>query len=189
MKCFWSLLILLFATYTAFSQTKFEKEFRISESEVPQSAVHYLSSIQSTKIKWFKEISQDGKSIEAKFKHTDHLFSVEFDTLGNLKDIEVVINTKEVPPNLLNTITDALSSNFESHTFRKLQKQYSGSSLKIDQVLQNTFKVEEATIRYEAIIKGKNDEGVNLYEITFDDTGNLLSKAFINLSNSDHLEY
>lgn len=73
-------------------QTKYEREFRMSEKKVPQKAREFVHSMDfESKVKWYFEENLQGNSIEAKLKQQGQQYSVEFDTLGTLQDVEVEI--------------------------------------------------------------------------------------------------
>ena len=61
------------------AQQKYEREYRIKSEIIPQSAKEFINSIGSDyKIKWYKEIGLNTVSLEAKFKHNNKKFSIEF---------------------------------------------------------------------------------------------------------------
>ncbi|MEL6254700.1 MAG: hypothetical protein AAFR87_22000, partial [Bacteroidota bacterium] len=72
------------------AQIKYEREYKLKPTEIPMPAKIFVDSCKfSTQITWYKEESQDGKSIEAKLKHKGKKYSIEFDTVGLLQDMEI----------------------------------------------------------------------------------------------------
>ena len=96
---FFLILFLSFGVFNlCFSQEKIEKESGIKPREVPSAAKDWLKDAFENikKPKWFLEYSQNGKSYEAKFHYKGHFHSVEFDSLGNVEDVEIEISESEV---------------------------------------------------------------------------------------------
>lgn len=183
-----TLIGLLYLSVSLYGQSKFEREYRIGEEEIPSEALEFVSEI-STKIKWFGEENERGKSIEAKFKFKDSAISVEFDTLGNMEDIEVGISKTDIAKNLLAKINSELSTKFDSYTIKKIQKQYSGTNLNLMQAINSSSDTIDALIRYELVVKGKVNNQIKLHEVTFEDDGTLIQSLVIILDPTDHLDY
>lgn len=172
------------------AQYKFEMEYRIKSEAVPEPAQMFIDSIAPLKdLKWYKEVSMDSITIEAKFNHKRKKFSVEFDTLGNLQDAEFVIKEKDISPSILQNITPKLDSIYEKWKFRKIQLNYTGSGSDILQTIEKSQQVGSVKIAYEIVLKGKNKEGTSLYELTFSEEGELLKFLKIKQAKADHLEY
>jgi hypothetical protein len=92
------LKILLLLATSAFGQVKYEKEFRLKPGQVPVKARQFIDSINlQQKVKWYYEQNLKGNSIEAKFRMNHKRYSIEFDTLGNLQDVEVQIGWEQMP--------------------------------------------------------------------------------------------
>ncbi len=113
----------------SFSQEKFEKESRIKTGEVPENAKDWLRGAfgESGKSKWFLEYSQTGKSYEAKFQYQGHYHSVEFDSLGNIQDIEIEIMESEVAQEVWKEIRNYFESEYRQVKVEKIQRQFTGS--------------------------------------------------------------
>ena len=91
--------LFLFLNVANFSaQTKNEKESRIDLSDFPQQALATINSIINDvrRIRYYKEIDEEHKSFESKFKFKHHWYSVEFSNTGILEDIEVTIKEKQL---------------------------------------------------------------------------------------------
>lgn len=185
------LLLIIHCTFLyGIAQDKFEVEYKIEENEVPEKAIDFLQQFgENLKVKWYGEESQEGKSIEAKVKFNEKLHSIEFDTLGYLQDVEIDLKENELTKDVLDAINTELRNEFKKHQLNKIQVQYSGPSNKVLHFLTNNTQDISIVKRYELIVKGKIENEVNLYEITFDEYGALLTKKRIIFKNSDHLEY
>ena len=81
-----------------FSQVKYEKEYRIKNDEIPDNIKSYLNTVAfKNKIKWYKEEGLSKYTYEAKTSHDNLNFSIEFDSLGIIEDVEFKIEWKSVP--------------------------------------------------------------------------------------------
>ncbi len=110
------------------AQEKYEKESRIREKYVPTKALQFIdSSDLKSRIRWYLEEGLNRKSIEAKFKHEKVRYSVEFDTLGNVEDIEIEIPWEDLNSQLKDSISLHLKKDCLKHKIVKVQIQYSGS--------------------------------------------------------------
>ena len=106
---------LLLFPFTSTAQHKYEREQRISSEIIPQSAQNFIDSIGSdSKIKWYKEVSLNEVTFEAKFKHNKKKFSVEFDTLGTLQDVELAIKKGEINSIVYNKMEHNLDSLYQA---------------------------------------------------------------------------
>jgi hypothetical protein len=183
-------ICILASVTTIVAQKKYEREYRLKESEVPTHAREFIHSIAiEKKIRWFYEENLLGNSIEAKFKYDDQKYSVEFDTLGNFQDIEIEIELSEVPKAVARTIVEQIDGNYSKNKIRKIQVQFSGeiSSLGVFVSVENPGGAFE--VKYELVVKGKKERDWNLYEMTFNRQGHLEATSEILLRNIDNLVY
>lgn len=172
------------------AQHKYEREFRIKAETIPQSAKDFIDSIGAdSRIKWYKEISLDDITLEAKFKHNNKKFSVEFDSLGKLQDLEYVINKSEINPEVYTIIERKLDSVYQKWKFQKIQIHYSGKNEDIISAIRRNERDHAINMAYEIVLKGKNNNETQLYEITFSEQGALQKSLLIIQDKADHLEY
>lgn len=179
----------LFICTVLCAQEKLEREYRIKRNKVPKKAIVFVKSLQlNNKIKWFGEESLHGSSIEAKTKVGKTKYSIEFDTLGNLQDVEIQIAKKQIPTRTLEKIQEKLGTDFTKFKFIKIQKQFSGKSEHVRScILRKQYT--EVTIKYEIVLKGTLQKKKGLYEYTFTDKGIYEKRERIIFKNSDNLEY
>ncbi|MEL7341524.1 MAG: hypothetical protein AAGM67_13685, partial [Bacteroidota bacterium] len=89
----WRIISVLFIFISAsglHAQEKLEKERRIQDDEVPAAARSFIDSCMfGGTIKWYSEEELDGMSVEAKLKEVGYRYSIEFDTLGQIEDVEI----------------------------------------------------------------------------------------------------
>lgn len=171
----------------SFSQEKIEKESGIKSREVPSAAKDWLKdSFENVrKPKWILEYSQNGKSYEAKFHYQDHFYSVEFDSSGNIEDVEIEIKESEIPVGVWKEIQSHLESTYDQVEVEKIQRQLTGSKSDLEDFFDEEGN-EGVEIRYEIVFQGKN-EFWELWEGLFDDSGKFISKLKIQIRLNDNL--
>lgn len=185
-----TLYLFFYIASCAFGQTKFEKESRLKTHQVPPKAMLFVDSLAfQQKVKWYYEQNLQGNSIEAKFRFESKIYSVEFDTVGNLQDIEIGIGWQDMPAATIENICTALHAKYASFTINKIQVQYKGKPSVLLSLLKKGQTNEPYTTNYELIVKGRMGREVKLYEITFNQRGILTDTAEIIFRNTDNLEY
>lgn len=163
------------------AQDKVEKEERIREKEVPKIAQEWLyDSFEKIKRpKWYKEFSDSGYSFEAKFQYDDHFHSVEFDSLGNILDVEIEIDWSELKEEVRSSIGNYFGEKFKEHKLIKIQIQYSGE----EEDLKEFFDEDEnegILTQYEIEFSGIDLSGDSrIWEGTFDSQGNFLAQRIV----------
>lgn len=187
-----TVLLILFCAYsgTLSAQAKFEKESRIKYKDVPAAAIRFIDVVNDKcKLKWYKEESLTGQSIEAKFRRNDAKYSVEFDTLGKVADIEVTVDWEGLNDELRTVMLSKLKSDCIDHNIVKVQKQYTGSEADLLSILNSNTVSPSLTVKYELVVRCSRQKEINLYEYLFDDSGKAISVSQIIFKNSSHLEY
>jgi len=175
---------------TAVSQTKLEKEYRLKAEEVPREALQYVNSFNfKNNVKWYFERNETASSIEAKTYTEEGKYSIEFSDNGSLEDIEIEMDFNAVPEVTRLVIQSYFKNNFKRHNIRKTQMQITGDPADIKSRLTSKSQPAPIAINYELIAKGKDDEGVHLYELLFSENGELIRRAKIVFSSTNNLEY
>jgi hypothetical protein len=189
------IILILFYCSLSFSQVKNEKEERIEASEFPKNSLLYLNAIatRAKNIKYYKETDGEKSSYEAKFKLNKLHYSIEFNTLGKLEDIEIVIKEKHIPEPILNKIMDYYKNKYAKVRFIKIQKQFVNTSDKSDHeflnyVLDNPIG-KNTHFEIIAEIKTKEDKTRLLKEFTFENTGKFEKSRPISSSSYEHALY
>ncbi len=183
------LVLAIMISTSALGQEKLEREFRIKEKDVPQKALDFINALSfSKKIKWYKEIGLTSTTVEAKTKSNRKKYSIEFDSLGQIEDIEINIKWKELPTDTQNKITAYLSTAHQKHKIRKIQIQYTGDEALLIDAVKKTPS-DAVVINYEIVLKAKTNNEYKLLEYLFSNEGIMRSKATIILNNSDNLEF
>ncbi len=182
------ILFLSFGIFNfSFSQEKIEKESGIKPREVPSAARDWLKdSFENVqRPKWFLEHSQNGKSYEAKFHYQGHFHSVEFDSLGNVEDVEIEIKESEVPLEVWKEIQFHFESIYAHVKVEKIQRQLTASKSDLEDFFDEE-EIVDVVIRYEIVFQGKNEQW-ELWEALFDDSGKFLSKLKVQIRLNDNL--
>ena len=187
-------LLLLYATTAmAQGQYKYEREYRIKKNQFPQKA-HDLLRDQikdARKVKYYREVDSTKVSYEAKFKLGKLAYSAEFDTNGNLEDIEILIKKVDVPEASMLAIEEFLNTNFSKHRILRMQQQYAVSEFNtVEETIYNAFQnLLLPSIKYELVVAAKKDKGFEDFEILFDSEGNFVSMRKSLPANYDHILY
>jgi hypothetical protein len=182
--------IVFFVSNNQFAQEKFEKESRIKPKDVPSKALLFIDSLNlNTNVKWFQEEGPNKKAIEAKFKRNEVRYSVEFDSLGLIEDVEIEVNWSELEFSLIETISSQLQQNCSSYKIEKVQRQFTGSKNDLFTLLTTGNILDLLKMKYEIIVRCKHENKVDLFEYLFNEKGKLISTSKIVFNNSSHLEY
>ena len=123
MKIFWGLLFLSLLPIAVNGQVKYEQESRLRVEEVPLAARAFIQQVDTgRKVKWYYEENLEGNSVEAKFKRNCQRYSVEFDTLGNIQDVEIEVKPQALSPALQQKLLLTRDSLYQRYTMRKIQQ-------------------------------------------------------------------
>lgn len=184
-------LVLILLGFSAFSQQKFEREYRIKSEQAPLKSIEFVAKCNfEKKIKWYAEESQDGKTFEAKVCHNSKKYSLEFSEKGKLLDIEIKVGFKKIPKKIQQNIVKTLSEKFKKYKIKKTQIQYKGDDNEMYKAVFN-LKTHHQKINtlYELVVKGKKASNYHLYELLFDKKGEILKELRFATQNTDNLEF
>ncbi|TWO31372.1 hypothetical protein E1J38_013965 [Seonamhaeicola sediminis] len=189
----YSIIFFLVFVSFSFSQTKNEKEERIKAYEFPEIPLDYFNTISSNVkyLKFYRETDGTKKSFEAKFKYNKQHYSVEFDTIGNLEDIEIVIRKKDIPKTVLMNISKHFDDKFEKARFIKIQKQFINTTPKTDKQFLDYIlkKPNNKHTHFEIIAEIKTKEHHQLRELTFDKDGTFEKSRIVTSASYEHALY
>lgn len=169
---------------------KQEVEKRIAAAEVPEIALQWIENlaIKKKRVRWYSEETSGKKSVEAKFIHGRRLYSIEFDTLGHLEDVEIMVKRNSLKPSQLAKIENTLAAKFDKYHLIKIQLQYTAKDVQLIKAFIEEGE-ETVTKRFEIEFEGKKDGIWRMYEGTFDEHGNLLAKREIIVRSTENLNY
>ena len=115
-------------------------------------------------------------------------YSIEFDTLGNVLDIEKKVAFQALQNEVKNKIISSLNSLFIKHKILKVQIQWKGDQESLLKLITDSKKVKFPEL-YEIVVKGKKQRAFKLYEILFDPEGKAMKVLEIIQRPSDNLEF
>jgi hypothetical protein len=186
-------LIIVFSSFSIKAQEKYEREYRIRKKEFPIKALQLIDTKldDARKIKYYKEIDSSITSFEVKFKKARLWYSIEFDTNGNLEDVEIKIKSVDMPNDSYVAIERYLHNTFSLFKIKKIQQQYKATTLtSTDTTLKNAFQnLLLPSVNYELTVAGKKEEKYEDFEILFDSEGNFKSIRKSLPPNYDHILY
>lgn len=190
-------ILLLVSLWTHFispnhllGQIKYEKEYDIEQKEVPRIALEFITKSGFEKhVRWYREESQDGTTIEAKSKKNRHKYSIEFDTSGKLLDIEKTVKIKQLSPPIQSALREGLTKEFRKYKVIKIQEQWKGDQSELLESIQSTKASASTKINYELIIKGKINDKKEYHEVLMSPFGQVFSRSLITHRTTDNLEF
>jgi hypothetical protein len=181
-------LALFLFTNTTYAQEKIEREYAIKSTQVPKPALEFIHQVfENSRIRWYAEESQKGRSIEAKLKRDGTIYSIEFDTDGKPQDIEMLIKFKSLPEKLCLAIQRTLEAEFRRIKIQKVQRQWTGPAPTLQLLLAKKKPIALYTTRYELVIRGTKDKSTSDYEVLVDDQGMLIRTSKIIYGDNPHL--
>lgn len=139
------------------SAQKVELEQRVPETKLPAGMLEMLSENYPghKRMRYYEEQNEDGRFFEAKFCYRQSHYSVKFDTLGGLVDVERKIRFRDIPPETAGRIRESLQEYFQRYTIRKVQERLDG----------------EQVIGYELELQGKSARTLGYFEAQYDARG------------------
>ncbi len=184
------LTVFLLGTITINAQAKDEHEVRIDLHEFPKKAITVIEAMpQLKKLKLYKETDSVKISYEAKFKYKKNHYSLEFNTNGDIEDIELLIKKKQLTSKLNNALKAFFKNNYKSYNYIKIQKQYipGASNLKgILDIINNTTSLKA---NYEIIAEVRNKTKREVREFLFSPEGELINSRPLKPSSYEHIMY
>lgn len=182
--------LFLIMAFNAQSQVKMEKEERIKEQDIPEKVKIFLDEAGVVnKIKWYKDIDHQEVVIEAKTKHRGTFYSIEFDTTGQIINVEYIIKFRRLAPNIKDNIEEQLDTKFKKYSIIKTQKQYTGDGAALKELIRNDDTEKNFTTRYEIVLKGAEENYKRKYELTINPSGKFSELKEIVEPNMDILIY
>lgn len=185
------LLILSLSTSRLYAQKKMEREYGIKASAAPERARAFVhKTYMRTKVKWYREESLNGFTIEAKLKWEGKKHSIEFDTLGKLQDIEITVQYQMLNDVIKREVDNYLSNTFQTYKINKTQLQLTGNESALQAaILNKTNNSSMVHEKYELVVEGKRkgDKIKTFYEILIDEHGKVVHQLKIVERRVNHL--
>ncbi len=149
---FFHFAIFLLLPFLASAQ-KVELEQRVPETKLPAGMLEMLSEKypEYKRMRYYEERNEQGRFFEAKFCFRKSRYSVKFDTLGQLVDVERRIRFRELPVETARLIRQDLGQYFQRYTIRDLQERL----------------VNGEVIGYEMELQGKSSDHLGYFEAQY----------------------
>ncbi|MCB0398812.1 MAG: hypothetical protein KDD26_04165 [Winogradskyella sp.] len=187
------LLVLMCISQFVFSQTKNEKEERISESEFPEAAIEVIKSLPDDckRLKFYKETDGKKQSFELKFKYRRTSYSLEFSDDGIIEDLEITTKFKDLNKTINTKLKDYFTSTFTKHKIIKVQEQYVyRSELNAVNFINNILNNSSSEApNFEIIAEIKSDKNRDIREFTFNSLGEFVNFRTLNPTSYEHVLY
>ncbi len=181
-------LLLLFVSASAFSQYKYEKEFRIGETEVPEKAVSFVDSLDfGTKVRWYREVGYDTISFEAKTRYDRQRYSIEFSADGTFEDVEVGIGAGDIPSAAFGLMSAYLQAEHDKYKIEKAQVQYSGHPGAVLAYFEKQGNPDGVLINYELVVSTKIEGAFVMLEYLFSEPGDFIRRSQITLGRTENI--
>lgn len=171
------LVLLLLSSISVLGQDKVEREVSVKQKQVPLEARKWLKDAFESvgNPKWYKEFSELGYSYEAKFKLNHRFHSVEFDSLGNILDVEIELEWEELSDEVKANLTSHFEGTLQGFKLEKIQIQYSGLSEDVEDFFDEK-ETDGILIQYEIEYQAEDPSGViRIWEGTFSHEGKFLA--------------
>lgn len=180
----------LLTCFSLCAQEKLEKERRIQVNEVPAAARSFLDScLFQGKVKWYAEEELNGASVEAKIQEVGYRYSIEFDTLGQIEDVEIERDPNHLSSWVIDSMRAHLARTTLKYKIKRMQVQWTGDRQALIMLIRTSQTHLPHTIKYEVEIKVRDDEGRHMYEYLFTAGGEFIQRRRVIYRTSDHLDY
>lgn len=164
LKIHWMPIALLLCLSFSARAQKYEREARIKPREMPAPALLYLADTypDRRRTKHYAEHSRYGQEetltlfYESKFKSDSYRYSVKFDSLGQLHDVERIIKFDQLPSPVKKVVQEDLGESFKHFRIKKIQERYAPAG---------------QLVGYEMEISGKRGGAVGDYELQYSPDG------------------
>lgn len=182
---------LILFNLNGFSQSKYEKEFRIKEKDVPSNALSFVDSMTfGFKVKWYRELGLNHITIEAKTILNKERHSIEFCENGKFQDVEIEVDPTRIPHSTYSIIKEVLTLRHKKHKIEKIQIQYSGErDVVLKFMRENRINTQGITINYEIVVSTKMDGNYLMFEYLFSEKGEYVQSKQIVSKRADWIDY
>jgi len=183
-------LILMIVSSISYGQ-KMEIEKNVKKGNVPDKAKKWLKDAYEGKknVRWYFQTDGEKEVYEAKLKWKRRWHSVEFLADGEIQNIEILIEVKDLEKEVRENLTRYLSENYKKSKIDRIQIQYTGSSEDLEDFLDENETGEHLTKKYEIEYFGREKGENKMWEGHFGKLGNFIEKRVIELSSTDVLDF
>lgn len=184
------IISILFSLSVNGQEYKKEKEVRISEEIVPVKALQVANKFDvKRKKKWYRQTNFDTISYEVKFKWNNHFYSVEFDTTGQILDIEQLVKWEEIEQKHRKQLKKIFENRFDKYKLIKCQVQYTGDKEALNSFFNKDKSTNALTVRFEIEVEGKTKKSWKKYEFLISSAGTVERERIIVGRSTENLNY
>jgi len=175
-------------------KVKKEYEKSVKAGEIPKEVLDKASPLlkDAEQIDYYEEYNGDELFYEIKMEWNGMQLSVEFYEDGRLMDIERLITMEEVREGRREQIEKLLNT-YDRYKITRLQRQYSAEDQdeEDEEVIEEfiEYDTDDLTVRYEMVVYLKGDGKYGLYELLFDDDGELIETQKVERRSPDNVLY
>ena len=183
-------MTMLVAFAPSLAQTKYEVETRIKRNEVPAAAIQWFTDAYGSvsRVRWYMETSERGTSFEAKLNWNGMRNSVEFDSIGQVEDIEITIPIGKMDDTERKLVDSVLNERFDQYRLLKVQRQWTGDTEALKQmILGKEANGLTERLEIEAYCKIDMKDGYRELLLTMD--GSVVNDRPMDMNTTDHLNY
>lgn len=179
---------------------KKEIEKGIRADAFPRPGLLFIDAFKNKKrLKFYEQNTSGELAFESKFVYEGRKFSIEFDTLGLLTNIEVEMEWEEIEKATRQRIEKGFNQNFENFRLIKIQKKWvhekDEDDFDEDDIAEfltdfSLYKndLDDMEVAYEIEISGKRPANrPGLFEVIFDGKGNFSMMRKIELPGMDNV--
>ncbi|MEZ4984233.1 MAG: hypothetical protein R2795_04215 [Saprospiraceae bacterium] len=171
-------------------QVKYEREYRVAATDFPENAQQFIAGCETKgKVKWLKEEHSEGYSWEAKFRKAGKHYSVEFDSLGQLQDVETIVRQREIDTAVWDAIHRALEARLGTTKVIRLQEQWTGNAAMLQRAILAGTAQPGITTCFEVECTARDRKHFRAYEVLTDAKGAILLVRPIAAPNTQNLDY
>lgn len=187
-----ALAFIMGATTFLPAQKKYEHEERIDKAEAPKSMQDFIDQCGfNKKIKWYKEYQKKTYSYEAKTQYNGYDYSIEFDSVGAIEDVERVVPIKHLSNDEQIRISDQLEGRLRKYKIIRIQEQFVGSPDLLHQLITTDAVAERVVRNLEINVKGifKDKSNWSYFEFLYNDIDGIVKMEELELRPTYNLEF
>jgi len=194
-KILFALVLLLGCTLDIYAQpVKREYEKSVKPEALPTKVLEIAAPFinDAEQVDYYEELNGEELFYEIKMEWKGKQLSIEFYENGQLMDIEQLITMDEVNEDARQPIQEYLDS-YDRYKITRLQRQYSAEDQdeEDEEVIEEylEYDTDDLTVRYEMVIYLKGQGRYGLYELLFDDDGELIETQKVERRSPDNVLY
>lgn len=193
-KAFLLSLLFYLPSISYSQQNKREMEKPIQLIDLPENIRLVIEYLVIKEARYFQETDGKSKTYEVKFKKSNYLWSAEFDSVGKLMDIEILIPFDKLPDFTKTRVSQFFSDNYTSFRLTRAQIQYTVTSHLREDFTESLAQLLKGNstdfdCKYEIQAEVTNGDIMGEYEFLFSSEGKLITQKKIERRDIDNIWY